>query len=60
MFNFVVEYWYFRMFQDDLQTKGQKLLVVACIYMWIAVNRTLLFSIFQLSLPKRIKLMLRG
>ena len=45
------------MFQYELQTKSQNFIktFLACIYLWTALNRTLLFSIFQLSLPKIIK-----
>ena len=40
------------MFQGKLQTKSQLVLkrLVACIFLWTALNKTTLFSIFKLKL----------
>ena len=50
------------MFKEKLQTKSQLVLkrLVACIYLWIALNKTILFSIFKLSLPHRIISIING
>ena len=50
------------MFQRKLKAKSQLVLkrLVACIYLWTALNRTILFSIFKLKLPHRIISILNG
>ena len=50
------------MFQGKLQAKSQLVLkrLVACIYLWTALNKTILFSIFKLKLPHRIISILNG
>ena len=46
------------MFQKKSQLVLKRL--VACIYLWTALNRTILFSIFKLKLPHRIISILNG
>ena len=50
------------MFQGKLQAKSQLVLkrLVACIYLWTALNKTVLFSIFKLKLPHRSISILNG
>ena len=50
------------MFQGKLQAKSQLVLkrLVARIYLWTALNKTTLFSIFKLKLPHRIISILNG
>ena len=50
------------MFQGKLQAQSQLVLkrLVACIYMWTALNKTILFSIFKLKLSHRIISVLNG
>ena len=50
------------MFQEKLKAKSQLVLkrLVACIYLWTALNKTTLFSIFKFKLPHRIISILNG
>ena len=50
------------MFQGNRQAKSQLVLkrLVACIYLWTALNKTILFSVFKLKLPHRIISILNG